>query len=106
MSRRLEQLFSTKTPSIRWREEEQTAGGFSKLCPEFSREKGKKERKEKEKRRKKGRRKEGGVGIHSNKVEFLSYMGYPCLGAIQRPWSLALTLGLVQKQFGTNCVSL
>ena len=58
MSRRLEKVFSTKTRSIRWREEEQTAGGFSIFCPEFSREKGKKERKEKEKRRKKGRRKE------------------------------------------------
>ena len=52
MSRRLEQVFSTKTPSIRWREEEQTAREFSKFCPEFTREKGKKEKK----RRKEGRK--------------------------------------------------
>ena len=53
--------------------------------------------KERKKERRK-RKEEKGVG-------FLSYLGYPCLGAIKWSWSLALTLGLVQKLFGTNCES-
>ena len=33
---------------------------------------------------------------------FFSYLGYPCLRAIQWPWILAPTWGLVQKQFGNK----
>ena len=55
-------------------------------------------RKERKKNRKEENKEEKEVGL-------FSYLGFPCLGAIQWPWSLALTLELVQKQFGTNCVS-
>ena len=67
--------------------ESKRLGGSPKFCPEFSREKGKKERKGNEKRRKKGRRKKTGVGIHSNKVGF-----FPT-------WDI---LVYATQQFGTN----
>ena len=37
---------------------------------------------------------------------FFSYLGYPCLKAIQWPWSLAPTWGLVKKIYSlnANCV--
>ena len=35
---------------------------------------------------------------------FFSYLGYPCLGAIQWPWSLALTWGLVQNSLRQTVV--
>ena len=60
---------------------------------------GRKERKkERKKRRKKERRKKERRRLLTLKeVGFLSYLGYLCLGAIQWPWSLALTLGLVKN---------
>ena len=65
------------------------------------RKKREKERKgeNKEEREKKGRRKEGGVGIHSNKVGSFPTRDTLGLGAIQWPWSLVPTWGMLQKQF-------
>ena len=60
---------------------------------------GMKERnKEMKKIRKKERRKKERRRLPTlQEVGFLSYQGYLCLGAIQWPWSLALTLGLVKN---------
>ena len=71
-------------------EEKNLFGGIEK--------RGRKERKKE--RRKKGnkkRRKEMRRLPTLQEVGFLSYLGYLCLGAIQWPWSLALTLGLVKN---------
>ena len=46
------------------------------------------------------RRKEGGVGIHSNKVGSSPTWDILYLGAIQWPWSLAPTWGLVLHSLG------
>ena len=64
------------------------------------RKKDRKEEKKKERKKKKGkkkRRKERRRLPTLQEVGFLSYLGYLCLGAIQWPWSLALTLGLVKN---------
>ena len=53
----------------------------------------KKERKEERKKEEKGKRRLPTL----KEVGFLSYLGYLCLGVIQWPWSLALTLGLVKN---------
>ena len=66
--------------------------------------KGEKKEVKKEEREKKGRKKEGGVGIHSNKVGSFPTRDTLGLGAIQWPWSLVPTWGLVQKQFKAKCV--
>ena len=57
------------------------------------------DKRERKKGRKEGRRKERGVGIHSNKVGSFPTRDILGIGAIQWPWSLVLTWGLVQKQF-------
>ena len=71
---------------------------------------GRKERKERKKekeenkkeRRKKGRGKEGKEEelVYTPTGRFFSYLGYHCIGAIQWPWSLTLTWGLVQNSLG------
>ena len=71
---------------------------------------GRKERKERKKenkkRRKKGRGKEGKEDelVCTLIGRFFSYLGYPYLGAIQWPWSLAPTWGLVQNSLGQTVV--
>ena len=70
---------------------------------------GRKERKkERKKIRKEERKKEENEEVaYTLRSRWFSYLGYPCLGVIQWPWSLALTWGLVQKQFGNKlCESL
>ena len=68
----------------------------------------KKERKEEKKkeRKKKGRGKEGKEEelACTPTCRFFSYLGYPCLGVIQWPWSLAPTWGLVQNSLGQTVV--
>ena len=43
------------------------------------------------------------VSLHS-KVGFLSYSAYPCLRAIQWPWSSALIVGLVHDNLDQTMV--
>ena len=57
----------------------------------------KREKERKGEKKEDRRRKEGGVGIHSNKVGSFPTRGALGLGAIQWPWSLVPTWGLVQK---------
>ena len=72
---------------------------------------GRKERKKEKKKRKKERKKKGrgNEGKDEELVctptgRFFSYLGYLCLGAIQWPWSLAPTWGLVQNSLGQTVV--
>ena len=59
-------------------------------------------KKGRKKRRKKERRKKERWRLPTlQEVGYLSYLGYLCLGAIQWPWSLALTLGLVKNSFSS-----
>ena len=63
------------------------------------------ERKEK-KEINKGRRKEEERKKKEMKQRsrFFSYLGYPCLGATQWPWSLAPTWGFVENSLGQTVV--
>ena len=96
-------MFSTKTPSIQGREEEKTAGGFSKFCPEFSREKEKKKKKrkgeKKEEKEKKGRR----SWYTLQQGRFFSYLGHSLPRGHSMAMELSPNLGAGSAQFGTNC---
>ena len=65
------------------------------------REREKKKRK-KEKEEKEEERKERKSWSTLQQGRFFSYLGYPCLKAIQWPWSLAPTWGLVKKKNSLN----
>ena len=74
-------------------EEKNMFGGIEKRGRKERKKERKKRRKKVKKKIRKGRKRLPTL----QEVWFLSYLGYLCLGVIQWPWSLALTLGLVKN---------
>ena len=60
----------------------------------------KNKKKERKKEKRKEERRKGRELAYTSRDRFFSYLGYPCLGATQWPWSFALTWGLVQNSLG------